>query len=152
MASERAEVLSDWPRPSSTGEASIDARQRPYLISYVTDQDQIAVLEIPLCSFLVYGAPNDETLSGHPLYGNGLQFYAAHKVQNSKLLEQLESRNSAHPSHNRAAYLAGRSHYIITFQDATLEFVSIAISGPDVKVHVFQNSAQARDHFPRDVV
>ena len=74
-----------------------------------------------ICHLLLYGRPNDEALSCHPLYGHGLQFYAVHRVVNSSRLAALERANAVHPLHDAAEYLREKEHFIFTFQDATLE-------------------------------
>jgi hypothetical protein len=149
---QHVELMKGWPQPSSVGEASINACQRPFLISYVTHDDKLAVIEVHLCHHLIYGHPNDESLQGHPLFGSGLEYYTAHRVNNSKLIAQLEARNSSHPRHDKAEFLSGKEHYIITFQDATLEFVATSSSYFPLKVHVFDSAAQAVVALGRNVV
>jgi len=148
---EHVEILQNWPRPSSVGEAGINACQRPFLISYLTQDDKLAVIEVHLCHQLVYGHPNDESLHGHPLFQSGLEYYSVHRVSNSKLIAQLEARNASHPRHNREEFLSGKEHYIITFQDATLEFVATSNAYFPLKVHVFENVAQAETALGRGV-
>jgi hypothetical protein len=67
-----------------------------------------------------FGGPNDETLSGHPLFGKGLEYYAAHEVKNSRWIEEEEKINSVHPRH-RGGWRDSLRHYILTFHDETLE-------------------------------
>jgi len=66
------------------------------------------------------GPPNDEALSGHPLYGHGLEYYAAHEVTNSVSVAEFENRNRVHPYHRPERFTSLR-HVIITFHDETLE-------------------------------
>jgi hypothetical protein len=143
MSNESIEKIHDWPQPSTVGEASINACHRPFLISYATRDEKLAVIEIHLCHQLIYGHPNDETLHGHPLFKSGLDFYTVYKINNSSLLALLEARNAVHPRHDKANYLAEKVHYVITFQDATLEFVATSSRHFPVKVHVFDDLAQA---------
>lgn len=51
-----------------------------------------------------FGAPSDERLHEHPLYGHGLTFYGFHEVQNSERTKGTDLH-----------------HWIITFHDETLE-------------------------------
>lgn len=60
-----------------------------YFIS-PTDDGQIAYLEFLNCRAHYFGAPNDETLHGHPLYKRGLKHYAIAEVRNSSWLRSLE--------------------------------------------------------------
>ena len=68
------------------------------------------------------GSPNDETLSGHPLYGSGLRFYAAHEVINSVAIKQLETLNRVHPRHNPSRFESLR-HFVLAFHDSTFECI-----------------------------
>lgn len=140
---ESIQKIYDWPQPSSVGEASINACRRPFLISYATQDEKLAVIEIPLCHQLIYGHPNDEALPGHPLFKLGLDYYTVHKINNSNLLALLEMRNAVHPQHDKASYLSEKVHYVITFQDATLEFLATSNSRSPLKVHVFDSVAHA---------
>ncbi|MFC3146225.1 hypothetical protein [Piscinibacterium candidicorallinum] len=144
---ECAEKVEAWPQPSSVGEAAINSGSGPLLVAYATGDDKFAVIEIHRYHYLVYGLPNDEALQGHPLYGKGLSYYSVHRVRHSKLIDQLEVRNAVHPRHDRAQFLAGKEHYIITFQDATLELVITNKSAADLKVHVFDDATQAATAF-----
>lgn len=122
-AEEHAIVLDDWPKPAVVAEPRVWADDSTLLFRYRTSDDKIAVLRFPLCSYLAFGAPNDEALSGHPLSSRGLKHYSVHEVVHSSLIAVLERRNSIHPRHDRELYLRDKRHYIFTFQDSTLEFV-----------------------------
>jgi hypothetical protein len=52
------------------------------------DKEQIALVEFQRCYAHRLGGPNDEVVTGHPLYGRGLQAYAAHRVINSPWIAQ----------------------------------------------------------------
>src|SRR5437868_2549931 len=120
---ERAIVLPDWPQPAVAAEPRVWADESSLLIRYRTADEKIAVVHFPLCSYLAFGAPNDEALGGHPLYSRGLQFYSVHEVVHSSLIEILERRNSVHPQHDPKSYLRDKKHYVFTFEDSTLECV-----------------------------
>jgi hypothetical protein len=119
---QRAVVLADWPQPATVSEPRVLADDSALSLMYRTDGDHYAVVRFPLCTYCAFGAPNDEALSGHPLWRAGLRHYAVHEVQGSALVRELERRNSVHPNHDPARYLR-RRHYVFTFQDSTLECV-----------------------------
>jgi hypothetical protein len=52
-----------------------------------------------------------------------LRHYSSHEVLGSSLVRELERRNSVHPRHDPDLYLKGMRHYVVTFQDSTLECV-----------------------------
>jgi hypothetical protein len=80
----------------------------------------VGAIELVWVRSIKFGGPNDETLSGHPLFGKGLEFYAAHEVRNSRWIEEEEKINSVHPYH-RGGWRDSLRHYIFTFHDETLE-------------------------------
>lgn len=121
MTHDVVEVLADWPQPASSGEPIIIAGRGPLRICYATADERVAAVVFDVCHQVIYGHPNDEALTGHPLYANGLKFYSVHKVRHSTRLASLEHANSAHPRHNAAEYLRDKEHFIFTFQDGTLE-------------------------------
>ena len=65
-----------------------------------------AVLKFHDVSWSHFGAPSDERLHEHPLYKQGLTFYAFHEVENSQKVKDNNLR-----------------HWIITFHDETLEVI-----------------------------
>jgi hypothetical protein len=71
----------------------------------------------------MFGGPNDEALSGHPLYSRGLKFYSAHQVLNSSWIKIREKMNSVHPRHN-PIFFYKKNHYIITFHDNMFECIA----------------------------
>jgi hypothetical protein len=121
---ERAFVLDDWPQPAVVAEPRLCADDSALLLRYRTAEDKIVVVRFPLCTYVAFGAPNDEALGGHPLYSRGLKHYSVHEVACSSLIEMLERRNSVHPRHERESYLRDKRHYVFTFQDSTLECVA----------------------------
>jgi len=66
---------------------------------------------------------NDEVLNGHPLYDKGLEFYAAHEVDDSSWRDELRKAHSVHPRHNPAPWTSVK-HYILCFHDNTLEVLA----------------------------
>ena len=71
----------------------------------------------------MFGPPNDEAISGHPLANRGLQPYGAYEVQSSSWLHQLELMNSVHPQHQPRHFSQYR-HFIFTFHDSTFECIA----------------------------
>jgi hypothetical protein len=70
-----------------------------------------------------FGLPNDEALSGHPLYNRGLQPCRAYEVGGSSWIAELSKRNSVHPSHTSDSF-ADMHHYLFTFKDELFECVA----------------------------
>lgn len=118
-------IVDDWPAPSSVPAVGVHADESSLWLRYSTADDTVAVLFFPLVETFRFGAPNDEALGGHPLYGNGLQFYSIHRINDSSWIQELEKQNSVHPQHDRASFLKDHTHYIFTFQDSTLECVVV---------------------------
>lgn len=74
-----------------------------------------------------HGWPNDEAIGGHRLYGKGLCAHGYFEVENSKLIQELELGNRVHPSH-KPEHHRGYKHYLLSFQDETIEIVSKEVS------------------------
>jgi hypothetical protein len=94
----------------------------------------VAVLRFAKTHSLMFGAPNDETLSGHPLYGRGLTPYGAFTVERSSWIRELERINSVHRRH-RPERFSRLTHYIVCFHDSCFECVaaeleSEVVAGP----------------------
>ena len=83
----------------------------------------VAVVSFPLYRATMFGPPNDEAFSGHPLSSRGLRPYGAFEVHESSWIHQLERMNSVHPQHRPARYLELR-HFILAFHDSTFECVA----------------------------
>jgi hypothetical protein len=83
----------------------------------------IAVVRFKRLRAVRLGAPNDEVISGHPLYGRGLAAYRAHIVANSRWVQELQKINSVHSQYDPARWVAAR-HYLLAFHDETFECVA----------------------------
>ena len=70
-----------------------------------------AIIVFPHVVTSLWSAINDEGLSNHPLYSNGLKFYSVHSVKNSHF-EDFFQRDDF-PTY----------HTIFTFKDSTFECV-----------------------------
>ncbi len=77
-------------------------------LAYFTQRDDhCAVIRFDEVSAFSLGDPNDEALHTHPLYNEGLQFYACHEV------------------HDAALAAAGKRRWIATFHDETLDVTAV---------------------------
>jgi hypothetical protein len=79
----------------------------------------------------LFGPPNDEALSGHPLASRGLSPYGMFVVHESSWIRRLERMNSVHPQHKPERFVRYQ-HYIFTFHDTTFECVA---EGTSVSEH-----------------
>ena len=75
----------------------------------------------------MFGPPNDEALSGHPMASRGLHAYGAFEVRASSWVRALERMNAVHPNHRPEACACYR-HFIFTFHDSTLECVAAGVA------------------------
>ena len=85
---------------------------------------QCAIVHFERPSIHSLGPPNDEAFGGHRLANKGLQPYGAFEVVNSEWTLLLEKMNSIHPQHQRARFLEGKHHFIITFHDSVFECIA----------------------------
>lgn len=108
------------PKPSFDG-------TNPRSISPTTGNQSVAILTADPYLALQFGPPNDEAISGHRLYGLGLQPYSSFEVLNSLWTASLERANRVHSSHTPDLFSAYR-HFILTFHDSTLEFIAESFS------------------------
>jgi hypothetical protein len=83
----------------------------------------IALVAFPVYYASSFGPPNDDALSGHPLYPRGLRPYGAYEVLRSTWIRRLERMNAVHPQHRPERY-ASRRHFVFTFHDSTFECVA----------------------------
>jgi hypothetical protein len=85
--------------------------------------EYVALIEFERYRSYTFGSPNDEAISGHPLYGRGLRPYSAFEVKGSSWVRQLERMNSVHLHHNPEWFKA-LHHYVFTFHDSMFECVA----------------------------
>jgi hypothetical protein len=93
----------------------------PQMISAVDSDEPIAIVRFDGHTHM-FGGPNDETLSGHPLWGRGLKHYGAFRIENSSWIRKLERMNSVHRMHNPDTFWK-LQHLALTFHDSTFECV-----------------------------
>lgn len=72
------------------------------------------------CHATKFGGPNDEVISGHPLFSRGLEPYGPHIVHNSPWIAEAERINSVHPLH-QGGWSQRLKHYFFMFHDETFE-------------------------------
>lgn len=87
-------------------------------------EEQVILVTFEHPSTHLFGPPNDEAFSGHRLAAKGLEPYGAFEVLHSEWIQQLEAMNAVHPRHDRARFLEGKRHLILTFHDSTFECVA----------------------------
>lgn len=86
-----------------------------------SDEEPIVIVRFNSCYAQLFGPPNDEAISGHPLHTRGLEPYANFEVEDSSWLRALEKMNSVHPYHNPKHFMDGKRHFILAFHDSVFE-------------------------------
>lgn len=108
------------------------ADEHTTVVAYYTEEDEIdyegpiepiAIITFERCHSTMFGPPNDEAFSGHPLYARGLKPYSSFVIENSSWLRNLVEMNSVHPYHN-ANLFKGYKHFILSFHDSTFECIA----------------------------
>lgn len=79
------------------------------------------------CYAHMFGPPNDEAFSGHPLASRGLGPYGAYVIQRSSWIRRLERMNSVHRAHRPESFARYR-HFVLSFHDTTFECVAAGYS------------------------
>jgi hypothetical protein len=91
----------------------------------IPEEEEVVVVQFGGVRALMFGAPNDEALHGHPLAGRGLDAYGAYRIEQSSWVRRLERMNRVHPQHSAESFLR-LQHFILTFHDSILECVASA--------------------------
>jgi hypothetical protein len=94
------------------------------IVGRQTDDLPIALITFKLYSALIFGPPNDEAFSGHPLATRGLKPYGAFEVENSSWIRKLERMNSVHLQHNPERFFQEKRHLIFSFHDSVFECIA----------------------------
>ncbi len=110
-------------------------------VAQTSDEAPIAIVRFKRLTAVRLGAPNDEVISGHPLYGRGLAAYRAHIVANSRWVQELQKINSVHSQYDPARWVA-RRHYLLAFHDETFESVA---EGVEIEVKRTSLAQAGRD-------
>jgi hypothetical protein len=93
------------------------------LIKDGEEVDQVAIVTFSRCLSYSSGPPNEEAISGHPLYKKGLRPYSFFRVNNSSMINRFKNMNKVHPYHNDSLY-DDYVHYILCFHDSIFECIS----------------------------
>ncbi len=103
------------------------ATESDLMLAYYTNNDdgtEAAGIGFERYYAHMFGPPSDEAIRGHPLHSRGLKSYAAYEVLESSWIRQLEKMNAVHPQHDRKWFLAGKRHFLFTFDDSTFECIA----------------------------
>ena len=85
--------------------------------------EPVAVVAFPSYRAFMFGPPNDEAFSGHPLASRGLSPYSVFEVRQSSWIRGLERMNAVHPYH-RPEMFSSLRHFVFAFHDSTFECVA----------------------------
>ncbi len=101
------------------------------IVGKETEDEPLALVRFSVCYASMFGPPNDEAFTGHPLADRGLEPYGAFVIEDSSWIRQLERMNSVHPHHKSERFWA-RKHYVLSFHDSTFECVA---DGYSIELH-----------------
>ena len=104
-----------------------DGTQVPRIVSPQSEDMPVAVVEFRHPHAHIFGPPNDEAFSGHPLSERGLSPYGAYIVEDSSWIRALERMNSVH-EHHRPERFWRLTHYVFAFHDSTFECAADSFS------------------------
>ena len=104
----------DWDDPHALDGRTADELENE-LVALIT-------FEQPYAHY--FGAPNDETVGGHPLADRGLQSCTIAEVKDSSWITALVEMNSVHMFHDAAAFDDLR-HFVFSFKDDFFECVAV---------------------------
>lgn len=90
---------------------------------YGDEDERIAIVKFNMCHAYMFGPPNDEAFSGHPLASRGLKPYSSYIIENSSWINTLEKMNSVHPYHSPELF-KDCNHFILSFHDSTFECIA----------------------------
>lgn len=91
------------------------------------DKERLAIVEFDRCRIYKFGGPNDEVISGYPLYGKGLESYGAHIVERSRWIAEQQQINSVHRQYNPQSWVEYK-HYVLLFHDEIFECIAVGHS------------------------
>jgi hypothetical protein len=101
---------------------------------------EVRVAEVRGYVAVRFGFPNDEALHGHPLWGRGLRFDAAHEVVASRWLAEVRRTERAHPYAERPVPFPAAKHFFLAFHDSCVELLADEVT---VREHRFDTRAEA---------
>ena len=91
------------------------------IVDEQSSDEPIALVRLD-CVVHMFGPPNDEAFSGHPLASRGLHPYGAFRIEGSSWIRGLERMNRVHEQH-RPERFEQLQHLIFAFHDSTFECV-----------------------------
>jgi len=153
---DEVEELKDFPQQSVGAPVPLLlADDGELVLAYLleSETDEVAIVEFERIRAHYFGPPNDEALSGHPLYKKGLRFYGVYEVRNSSWVRALERMNRVHPNH-RPGMFSDYRHFIFTFHDTTLECIATGVRAVARLPYVDQASLleEMRRRLPGNIV
>lgn len=89
--------------------------------------DLCAVVTFERAYAHMFGPPNDEAFSGHPLAARGLVPYSVFEIEGSSWLSSLVRMNSVHPYHKDEQF-SHFKHWVFSFHDTTFECIALSYS------------------------
>jgi hypothetical protein len=96
----------------------------------------IALVEFTHCDAHRFSNINEEVLTGHPLWGKGLDLYGAHEVIHSQWLAEVQRINMVHKHYN-PQQCERLKHYLLIFRDNIFECLA-----DGYKIEVLQDSLE----------
>ncbi|MBL8874830.1 MAG: hypothetical protein JNM86_03430 [Phycisphaerae bacterium] len=111
-----AYITSAAPDPTWSGQSTS-------VVGPSTTGEPIVIVKFELVSSHMFGSPNDEAFTGHPLASRGLEPYGVFEVLQSSWIRTLERMNRVHPYHDPSTFSKCR-HFVLSFHDSTFECVA----------------------------
>lgn len=97
----------------------------PYVT--MTDNTGEALYPLALVEFnghtFRFGIANDEVYNGLSLWGKGLEFYAAHIIENSTWINELKNIHKVHRHYNEDGW-KDKKHFALLFHDNIFEVIA----------------------------
>ena len=97
-------------------------------VGTATEGEPVAVVNFKRCTAHMFGPPDDEAFSGHPLAQRGLGPYGVFEIRNSSWVRKLEKMNAVHPQHDKHRFMANKKHFVFSFHDTTFECIAESFS------------------------
>lgn len=89
-----------------------------------SEGEPVAIVTFKYCTAHMFGPPNDEAFSGHPLAERGLKPYGVFEVKDSSWIRKLEKMNAVHPQHDKQQFMKSKKHFVFAFHDTTFECIA----------------------------
>lgn len=119
-------AFSKYQSPAMLGYGSTTVLLYSITLSENKSQESTAILSFSGCAACRLGSPNDETISGHPLFGKGIDVGGAYTVVNSHWLIELEKINAKHDQFSLGEW-QNKNHYLILFKNNTFDCIANSV-------------------------